>query len=193
MKLKSTSLFAKVYIWFYEELPENLCPLFWNTLLTVLLFPLVIISRLLDMTAVFQTDSDFWKKTALTRAMAALFYLLIFHCFMATGSGAACKIFDLEFTVRNIGYWKLIGLGLLFWSSIALMLLVVVGSLAYIVHLIECSAKRKAEAKYKIFEELSDEQKAEYYDYKEKKKEPSKFRILWDTFLNKYCTKIDWE
>lgn len=189
MKLKSTSLFAKIYIWFYKELPQNLCPLFWNTLLTVLLFPLVIINRLLDMTAIFQTDSDFWKKTALARAMAALWYLVWFHCTLFAFVIMADFLVGMDVEISELDYLAFVGIGLIMWLIVSLML----GAIGLIVYLIVSAVREREEAKYKRFEELSDEQKAEYYDYKEKKKEPSKFRILWDTFLNKYCTKIDWE
>lgn len=190
MKLKSTSLYARAYVWLLGPLPSNLCPLFWNTLIAIVLLPFVLITRILQGSP-FE-GAYYWTSNAFTRAMYGLLVFIMFNCIAFIGTQTVGGILEFEDFFKYLGYnyWLILIIGLAFWLSV-LIALALIFFLGYLIYQL---SERRAESRRHAISKLSSEEYSKWYaDRHERRNRPSRIKLLWDTFMNRYCTKIDWE
>lgn len=171
---------------FGGKLPKDFCTLFWNTFFSLLFLPFMVVTALMDRWLTVEGLSN-----CLWRILYGVLVVTATFAIHAVGVISIMKMFtegaDLELAKTLIAYgpWLYILFGLAFWIGAALALFAIILACMGVVTLVE----RFAEAKVKKQWAMSEEERA---TGAAKQDEPSKVKVTWDTFRNKYCTKIEW-
>lgn len=181
MKLKTNSLNAKLYCWFYGKdkynLPNNLCPYFWKLVLAwVLVAPYSLFCTLYILTyEVFDNKYENGDhKTGERLGISVLFYGIIFILFLMIN--VIVRVFvDYD---PNSNFSNLLGPGIMIWV-IVICVGVYEGVNALVKHIKQSRIKYDKDG-YRIYPEA-------------KEKKPNLIIEFVRAKYGKYCPKIDWK
>ena len=181
MILKTNSLNAKLYCWFYGkptyELPNNLCPYFWKLVLAwTLLIPYSLFCTLYILTHEIFDDKyeNGDHKTGERMSVSLLMNGILFILFLMIN---VVVWFFVDYDPKSI-FTDLLGPGAMLWT-VAICFGVYYGIKALVEYIKESRIPRD-ENGYRI-----------YPEYKEKK--PNLIVEFVKAKYGKYCPKIDWE
>lgn len=176
MKLKTNSLNAKLYCWFYsqtsENLPTNLCPYFWKLVLAWVLFiPYSIIS--LPGIFIYDIFHKDYTTTLKRFAISLLIYTVLF-ILLCMGSAIGAIFITLH---RGTFFGEIWLAGIMIWFVI-IVCSIFFGIEKLIEH-IQYSRRFYDEDGYRVYPQPKDK----------------KVRIIIEFIkakYNSYCPKIDW-
>lgn len=180
MKLKTNSLNAKLYCWFYsqtsENLPTNLCPYFWKLVLAwILVIPYGIFT--LPSILLFELFSKGYKngdkKTGERFAISVAIYIGLF-LLLCMGSAIATMFTTLH---RGTFFGEIWLVGIMIWFVI--IVCSIWFGIKSLIEYIQYSRRVYDEDGYRIYGKPKDE----------------KVRIIIEFIkakYNSYCPKIDW-
>jgi hypothetical protein len=178
MELKSNSFIAHYYrFMFNDKLPKDFCTLFWNTLISIILFPVAISAAI-----------PLWKyenwddRKLISKFIHGLFIWI--GSFIFSLFGYAILIF---FKLKFINYFPF--LLQYITGLVALVLLIgIIISIAFLIGLIIQFIRD-------IISEIKERRYVQKYgdNLNPQVNKTSNIKIMWGTIRNKYCTKIDWK
>jgi len=168
MNLRMDSLLGRFYYFMFGKLPNDFCTLFWNTLISVIVFPIVIITKPFE---------EIWNSSLSLRVVLGILFWMLAILFSAMGL-SMLKVLGWK-NVMNLSLLLAIPLGLSFVAVAAIIILGILGGIGAIVSSIgDWFQNRKY---YRMVNRI------------QKPQEPSKLVTIWATIKGKYCTKIDWK
>lgn len=191
---KEASWYAAYYKWMFRgQLPNSICVFTWNTIFSILFLPFTMLLGLIALTA--PRDTSWWDNPLAGKVFYGILTWLIFFIASAAGIAAIDEyliskdvIFQYPFfIVLLIGILGALGCGV----AILIIIFSVVGVMAGIGWTYNKIKDMLFPKKYRKVKKYDED--GEYDGLELIENEPSKIRQMWDAFMNKYCTKIEWE
>lgn len=168
MKLSKSNWYIKVYYYFTNEYPKDVCTLFWTSLLILLFLPIITPGMLFA-----KKYENVWGNI-----WVGIKFWLVYIVLWVLGGYAWWDPTNHVFKY-DWGHWA--------WIVFPLTIPILLAIAAVPVSLILIAGDYSIEKykQYKRFnEQYGDEPKESVWD---------KVKIFWAAMRGKYCTKIEWE